>query len=78
MVMGRIGGGLLWSDPDKFLGHDELKGESASLGLGLTPPGATWGVDIGWTLTWLRADFPDPASHRASHQQLQSMVHWAF
>ncbi len=78
VVTGRSGGGMLWSDPVEFMGRNEWKGESASLGLGLTPPGATWGLDLGWTLTWLQPDFPDPLAHRAARQQLQSLLHWTF
>lgn len=78
IVAGRIGAGMLWRDPDDFMRNDQWKGESASLGLGLTPPGATWGLDLGWNLTWMRSDYPDAMAHRSSHQQLQSLLHWAF
>jgi hypothetical protein len=78
IVAGRIGAGMLWRDPDDFMRNDTWKGESASLGLGLTPPGATWGLDLGWSMAWMRTDYPDPLVHRSSHQQLQSLLHWRF
>jgi hypothetical protein len=78
IVAGRVGAGLQWQDPDDYVRDDEWKGESASLGLGLTPPAASYSLDLGWTMTWLQTDFPDPLRHRGSHQQLQALLHWTF
>jgi hypothetical protein len=78
IVTGRIGGGIVRRDPDDYMRNDEQAGESASLGLGLTPPRATWGFDLGWTMTWMQSDYPDPVVHRSSHQQVQTLLHWTF
>ena len=78
IVTGRIGGGMLWRDLDEYTYGNKWKGESASLGLGLTPPHANWGLDVAWTMTWLQPDYPDPLVHRSSSQQLQSLLHWTF
>ena len=78
IVAGRVGGGMLWRDQDQLTRNNNWRGESSSLGLGLTPPVATWGLDIGWTMTWLQTDYQDPLVHRSSHQQLQALLHWTY
>jgi hypothetical protein len=78
IVTGRIGGGMLWRNLDELTYGNKWKGESASLGLGLTPPRARWGIDLGWTMTWLQTEYPDPLDHHSSHQQLQSLLRWTF
>ena len=78
IVTGRLGGSMLWRDRDQFTNGNKWKGESASIGLGLTPPRARWTIDMGWTITWLRPDFDDPLIHRTSDEQMQALVHWSF
>jgi hypothetical protein len=78
IVTGRVGGGMLWRNLDERTYGNKWRGVSASLGLGLTPPRARWGLDLGWTMSWLQTDYPDPLDQHSSNQQLQSLVHWTF
>jgi hypothetical protein len=78
VVTARVGGGMLWRDPDDFLKENEQRGQTASVGLGVMPAGAHWGFELGWDITWLQSDYGDPLQHRESHQRLQSLLNWSF
>ncbi len=78
IVTGRIGGGYGWRDADDLTEHNEFKSQMVSLGLGLKPPGASYGVDIGWSMTWSQNDFDDPTGQHGSHQQVLALIHWGL
>jgi hypothetical protein len=78
VVTGRAGAGLSWADPDDYVRENEMQGRSISLGMGVRPVGASWNLDLGWTILWLQSDYGDPQQHRGSRQQLASQVHWSF
>lgn len=78
LITGRVGYGYHWWDQDDFTRLNELKGHSASVGLGLHPAGTTWRFEGAWTLGWRQSDFADPGSSRGTRQMLASQVHWSF
>jgi len=49
-----------------------------TLGAGFAPAGASWRVDWGYELEWVRADFGDPGSPRENRQRLAMQVLWTY
>lgn len=78
IVTGRLGYGYRWWDRDDFIRLNEFKGNSASMGLGLHPAGATWSFEGAWTFAWHQSDFGDPTGSRGTRQMLATQVHWNF
>lgn len=78
IIMGRIGYGYRWWDQDDFVRMNEFKGNSASMGLGLRPAGASWTFEGAWTFAWHQSDYGDPTGRRGTRQLLATQVHWDF
>lgn len=78
VVTGRVGYAYRWWDQDDYVRLNEFKGHSASLGLGVHPPGTSWSFEGGWTLGWNVADFGDPTGQRGTRQMLATQIHWGF
>ncbi len=62
----------------KLTRNHELIGNTLTLGLGLQPAGAIWGVDVGYGIEWWHADYGDPGQARGNRQSLVSQLRWAF
>lgn len=77
-IAGRLGAGWQHVDANEYIAHNAMKGPSASLGLGIHPPGTSWTLDLAYTQSWMYADFVDPTNARRSHEQVASILSWAF
>jgi hypothetical protein len=78
VLAGRAGYRYRWDDHDAFSEQNEYLGHTMTLGLGVRPQGASWMLDVGYAVTWERADFGSPAAPHGSRQQLASLIRWAF
>lgn len=78
IIKGRLGYGYRWWDQDDYVRLNEFKGNSASVGLGLRPTGATWSFEGAWTFAWHQSDYGDPSSRHGTRQMIATQVHWDF
>ena len=75
---GRAGYQFRWFDRDDFTHGNEYRSHLGTIGIGLRPTHSIWSLDVSYGVSWLRADFGDPAEPRGSRQQFVSQLHWAF
>lgn len=78
VLMGRMGYVVADVDEDTFTQQNEYTGHGPTLGLGLTPAGASWDLQAGWALRLRQSDFGDPSQQRQSRQNLSVSLHWRF
>jgi len=78
VMTGRLGYAYRSEDADSYTLQNESLGHTVTMGLGIRPTGASWTLDVGYAVEWLRADYGTPAQPRSSRQQLASMLRWAF
>lgn len=78
VVTGRIGATAGRQDEDDYTANNEWNDRSVSAGFSVRPVGTTWGFDLGYAYAWGQSAYGDPQDHRNTHQQVQTLVHWAF
>lgn len=78
VLRGRLGYRRERVDLDTYTQGNEYVGDTGTLGIGLTPAGATWSTEIGYAYEWRRTDFPDPLAGRQGRQYLAAQLHWVF
>ena len=78
VVTGRLGWIHRRVDHDRLTQFNEFLQNTASLGLGLTPVGSSWALDLAYGFQWEQADFGDPTLPRAGRQNLSALVRWLF
>ncbi len=78
VLTGRLGYAYRWVDRDDYTKGNEYLGHTVTAGFGLRPAGASWNVETGYAIEWLRSDFGDPTNQRSSRQDLSMQVHWSF
>jgi hypothetical protein len=74
----RAGYQYRWDDLDDFTKGNEYYSNLVTGGLGLTPHGSAWTIDLSYGVRWVRADYGSPSEPHGGRQQLVSQVHWAF
>jgi hypothetical protein len=77
-LSGRAGYVFRKDDADTATPLDETVGHSLTLGAGYLPKGASWRVEAGYQVEWLKSDFDDPTEGRGSNQVLGLDVRWLF
>jgi opacity protein-like surface antigen len=78
VLTGRLGYAYRWVDRDDYTKGNEYLGHTVTAGFGLRPAGASWSVETGYAIEWLRSDFGDPTNQRSSRQDLSMQIHWLF
>ena len=78
VLMGRAGYIHRSDDFDELTGQNEQIGNTATLGFGLTPDGASWHVDASFAIDWWQADYGTPSSPRGSREIVTMEVGWTF
>jgi fatty-acid desaturase len=67
-----------YDDFDERTARNERITNTATVGFGLTPAGATWKVDASYALEWWQADYGDPVKPRGTHQLISAEIGWQF
>jgi hypothetical protein len=77
-LKGRFGYLYRWDDHDERANRNEFVSNSLTAGIGLSPVGTTWTVDLGYEIDWISPDFSDPTDPKQSRQQLAAQFRWVF
>jgi hypothetical protein len=77
-LTGRAGYIHRFEDLDDLTGQSEYLANTATLGLGLTPDGASWRFDASFALEWWQADYGNPNQPRGTRNQMVAEIGWAF
>jgi len=77
-LKGRLGYLYRWDDHDERANRTEFVSNSLTAGVGLSPVGTTWVVDLGYEIDWISPDFSDPTDPKQSRQQLAAQFRWVF
>ncbi len=77
-LAGRAGYVFRSRDADTETGLNETVSHTMTLGAGYHALQASWSVDAGYGVEWLKSDFPDPSQFRGSNQSFLMNLRWAF
>jgi hypothetical protein len=77
-LTGRLGDLYRWDDHDERSNRNEFVSNSLTGGIGLSPVGTTWRVDLGYEIDWISPDFSDPTDLKQSRQLLAVQFRWVF
>jgi hypothetical protein len=78
VLMARLGYIYRWGDQNEDIQQNEFLTNTATLGLGLQPLGASWGFDAGFALAWGAADYGTPVEPHSKTDELSLRVRWNF
>ena len=76
MLLGRAGYVYRGWDADELTKQNQYVTSTITAGLGVAPPSARWGVDVGYAYEWGAPDYDDPYGLAGHRQQLALQLNW--